>query len=57
MKGHVSQAAELAGKDRAEFYRLLRKYALDPKAFKEGYAREGTIPARVDQPAQFSREV
>jgi two-component system response regulator GlrR len=34
MKGNVSRAAELAGKDRAEFYRLLRKHALLPSAFK-----------------------
>jgi two-component system response regulator GlrR len=33
-RGNVSRAAELAGKDRAEFYRLLRKYALDPATFK-----------------------
>jgi two-component system response regulator GlrR len=33
-KGNVSRAADLAGKDRAEFYRLLRKYALDPNVFK-----------------------
>jgi len=56
MKGHVSQAAETAGKDRAEFYRLLRKYALDPKTFKEGYTREGAGPAGVGQPTEFSRE-
>ncbi|NOT53589.1 MAG: sigma-54-dependent Fis family transcriptional regulator [Deltaproteobacteria bacterium] len=34
MKGNVSRAAELSGKDRAEFYRLLRKHALVPSAFK-----------------------
>lgn len=34
VKGNVSRAAELAGKDRAEFYRLLRKHALAPSAFK-----------------------
>ena len=33
-KGNVSRASELAAKDRAEFYRLLRKYALDPAVFK-----------------------
>jgi two-component system response regulator GlrR len=35
-KGNVSRAAELAGKDRAEFYRLIRKHALDPGVFKNG---------------------
>jgi two-component system response regulator GlrR len=33
-RGNVSRASELAGKDRAEFYRLLRKHALDPTTFK-----------------------
>ncbi|HEV8711673.1 MAG TPA: sigma-54 dependent transcriptional regulator [Candidatus Binatia bacterium] len=35
VKGHVSRAASLAGKDRAEFYRLLRRHAIVPSAFKE----------------------
>ncbi len=35
-KGNVSRAAEFAGKDRAEFYRLIRKHALDPSVFKNG---------------------
>lgn len=34
VKGHVSRAANLAGKDRAEFYRLLRRHAIVPSAFK-----------------------
>ncbi|HXG17768.1 MAG TPA: sigma-54 dependent transcriptional regulator [Methylomirabilota bacterium] len=34
VKGYVSRAAALAGKDRAEFYRLLRKHAIVPSAFK-----------------------
>lgn len=33
-RGNVSRASELAKKDRAEFYRLLHKYALDPLVFK-----------------------
>jgi len=33
-RGNVSRASELAGKDRAEFYRLLRKHLLDPTVFK-----------------------
>jgi two-component system, NtrC family, response regulator GlrR len=35
-KGNVSRAAEFAGKDRAEFYRLIRKHGLDPNVFKNG---------------------
>ncbi len=33
-KGNVSRAAELAGRYRAEFYKLLHKHALDPGPFK-----------------------
>jgi two-component system response regulator GlrR len=33
-RGNVSQAAALAGRYRADFYKLLRKHALDPGAFK-----------------------
>jgi len=40
VKGNVSRAAELARKDRAEFYRLLRKHALDPGVFKSEKAAE-----------------
>ena len=40
VKGNVSRAAELARKDRAEFYRLLRKHALDPGVFKSEKAVE-----------------
>jgi two-component system response regulator GlrR len=35
-RGNVSQAAQLAQRNRTEFYRLLRRYHLDPAAFKEG---------------------
>jgi two-component system, NtrC family, response regulator GlrR len=35
VKGRVSRAANLAGKDRAEFYRLLRRHAIVPSTFKE----------------------
>ena len=35
-RGNVSRASEFAGKDRAEFYRLIRKHALDPAVFKNG---------------------
>ena len=40
MKGNVSRAAEVSGKDRAEFYRLLRKHALVPSTFKSEKAVE-----------------
>ena len=42
VKGHVSRAANLAGKDRAEFYRLLRRHAIVPSAFKEGKSERMT---------------
>ncbi len=34
-KGNVSQAARLSGKNRADFYELLRKYDLKPEEFKD----------------------
>lgn len=34
-KGNVSMAAQLAGKYRADFYNLLKKYNLDPEDFKK----------------------
>ncbi len=34
-QGNVSRAASLAGRYRPEFYKLLRKYDLDPATFKE----------------------
>jgi two-component system response regulator GlrR len=40
VQGNVSRAAEMAGKDRAEFYKLLRKYTLDPAIFKGGKSPE-----------------
>jgi len=33
-KGNVSRAAELAGKYRADFYNLLKKYNINPADFK-----------------------
>lgn len=33
-RGNVSRAAELAGRYRAEFYKMLRKHAVDPHVFK-----------------------
>jgi len=42
VKGNVSRAAEVSGKDRAEFYRLLRKHSLVPSTFKsEKVGNEG----------------
>ena len=37
-KGNVSQAAALARKDRTDFYKLLRKHALDAGAFRDARA-------------------
>ncbi len=34
-RGNVSRAAELSGRHRAELYKLLRKYGLDPSTFKD----------------------
>ena len=34
-RGNVSRAAALAGRYRAELYKLLRKYGMDPSAFRE----------------------
>jgi two-component system response regulator GlrR len=34
-RGNVSRAAELSGRHRAEFYKLLRKYSLDASSFKD----------------------
>jgi two-component system response regulator GlrR len=34
-KGNVSKAAQLAGKYRADFYNLLKKYNLNPEVFKK----------------------
>src|SRR5919106_1392853 len=34
-RGNVSRAAELSGRHRAELYRLLRKYSLEPTSFKD----------------------
>jgi two-component system response regulator GlrR len=34
-RGNVSQAAALAGRYRADFYKLLRKHTLDPRVFKD----------------------
>jgi two-component system, NtrC family, response regulator GlrR len=40
--GNVSRAASVAGRYRAEFYKLLRKYDLDPEAFRNESAITGT---------------
>jgi two-component system response regulator GlrR len=33
-EGHVSHAARLAGRNRTEFYKLLRRHHLDPEFFR-----------------------
>jgi len=40
-EGNVSKAAELAGKYRADFYELLKKYGLNPSDFKDFSENEG----------------
>jgi two-component system response regulator GlrR len=42
-RGNVSQAAQLAQRNRTEFYRLLRRYHLDPAAFKETDSDESEV--------------
>ena len=42
--GNVSRAASVAGRYRAEFYKLLRKYNLDPDAFRN----ENTLAGNQD---------
>jgi two-component system, NtrC family, response regulator GlrR len=34
-RGNVSQAAVLSRRYRTDFYKLLRKYGLDPRGFKD----------------------
>jgi len=34
-KGNVSKAAEVAGRYRADFYHLLKKYQISPEIFKK----------------------
>ncbi|HKA34377.1 MAG TPA: helix-turn-helix domain-containing protein, partial [Candidatus Binatia bacterium] len=34
--GNISQAARLAGKYRADFYDLLKKYEINAESFKKG---------------------
>lgn len=46
VKGNVSRAAERSGKDRAEFYKLLRKHTLDPWAFKGDKAEKAARSIR-----------
>lgn len=42
-RGNVSRAATLAGRYRAEFYKLMRKYELDPVAFKRDPKDSGSL--------------
>jgi len=41
--GNVSRAASVAGRYRAEFYKLLRKHDLDPAAFRNENAATGNL--------------
>ncbi len=58
-RGNVSRAAALAGRYRAEFYKLLRKYALDPAAFKDTEKDSnrpcGEIPCTVPNEVRAGR--
>jgi DNA-binding NtrC family response regulator len=38
-RGNVTHAARAAGKDRRELGKLLKKYGLDPRAFKPADAK------------------
>ncbi len=40
VKGNIYRAAEISGKDRAEFYRVLRKHGLIPSTFRSGKGEE-----------------
>ena len=43
--GNVPQAAELAGRNRTDFYRLLRKHSLEPEHFKSASSAPDADPA------------
>ncbi len=47
-KGNVSQAAQIAGYYRADFYKLFQKYDLDPKAFKPANGKKKKTKADID---------
>ncbi len=47
-KGNVSQAAQIAGYYRADFYKLFQKYDLDPKTFKTPPGTKKTQKAGQD---------
>lgn len=44
--GNVSRAASLTGRYRPEFYKMLRKYDLDPEAFRSENAVTGNLDRR-----------
>ncbi len=46
-RGNVSKAAELAGKYRADFYNLMKKYDVRPETFKQSGSSEKTEPPRL----------
>jgi two-component system response regulator GlrR len=39
-EGNVAQAARLAERNRSEFYKLLRKHALEPELFRNRETKE-----------------
>jgi two-component system response regulator GlrR len=43
-EGNVAQAARLAERNRSEFYKLLRKHALEPEFFRRGESEKVAVP-------------
>jgi two-component system, NtrC family, response regulator GlrR len=46
--GQVPQAADLAGRNRTDFYRLLRKHSIEPDDFKGDRQDSGAAPLATD---------
>jgi two-component system response regulator GlrR len=47
-RGNVSQAAQIAGYYRADFYKLFQKYDIDPKVFKTSGSRKNGSNTHMD---------
>jgi two-component system, NtrC family, response regulator GlrR len=46
--GQVPQAADLAGRNRTDFYRLLRKHSIEPEDFKGDRQESGAAPLAAE---------